>query len=557
MNMHRFLTQMWSQTARLLLCGILTFSALAEELFAPSKEFSTSVGTPLHNTTLPASINAPDGKLTLHADFAQAGGGKVPLYLINRTAEKVILSSQDGNIYLKLERKMPDGRWERVQIHQRSWCGNSYYPVALAPGHYFTFPGYMPTKGAKAQVRYRGYSSNSLLSNEGEGFFLEEDRIAASIDQLALRDLPPSLRPYFEHNPEMPREPFPGFTAERFHRALHLLSTYRESAYARRRTKAFLTSEIEKYKGTPQLASAIQEILTKQWPDEPSPESLFKAALAELPEHPIPAWSVINDYIQDDIAEHRLPSSARKQVAEELHRALLRNDAAESQECAKLISSSRFAGEYLDDAFLAKWIRSPHEALVRECANALAQRMKYDLLAKIGLELPAGSQIIILRALASSGARENERAAVRDPHNEEERKFWIKCATEQSIKTVRALYYIGLQGEYNRFNLSLHQPLREFLMREANTPSKEIDGWEIGQVVSFVGTWKRKEDVVIFRSLLTHPAYQRSETIKSGQPEIRWENRRYRVRSEARQILMDMGEKVPDDLVLEEEFIIR
>ena len=260
--------------------------ALAEEAKPPSAHFHGSVGAPLPNVKLPPAIPADDGKLTIYADFGKAKDGKVPLYLVNRTAEPKVFSSQDLDIFLKLERRMSDGRWERVQVHQDSWCGNSHYPVELPPGNHFAFSGYLPTAGSKAQVRFRSYGSSPLVSNEGEGFFLEEDRLAAGLDQMALRELPDSLQAYFRFDPD------------------------------------------------------------------------------------------------------------------------------------------------------------------------------------------------------------------------------------------------------------------------------EIDGWQLGQVVAFVGGWKRKEDVSLFRSLLGHPAYQRSEGARSLRPGVRLEFRRYRVREEARQILIGMGESVPKDVILEEERVI-
>lgn len=145
--------------------------AMAEAIMPPSAHFNGAVGTPVPNVKLPSSIPADDGKLTIYADYKRAKGGKVPLYLVNRTTEPQTFSSQDHDIYLMLERRMSDGRWERVQYHQDSGCGNSYYSIELPPGSHFAFSGYLPIEGTKAQVRFRSYGSNPLVSNEGAGFF--------------------------------------------------------------------------------------------------------------------------------------------------------------------------------------------------------------------------------------------------------------------------------------------------------------------------------------------------------------------------------------------------
>ncbi len=531
--------------------------ALAEEVKLPSAHFHGSVGVPVPNVNLPPTIPADEGKLTIYADFEKAKEGKVPLYLVNRTGEQIMFPSQDRDIYLKLERRLSDGRWERVQFHQDSWCGNSYSTIKLAPGSHFAFSGYLPTKGTKARVRFRSYGSISLVSNEGEGFFLEEDRLAAGLDQMALRELPNSLQIYFKFDPDKPQRAGNTISDETFLSALRLVSSYRENRYVRRTAEAFLGATKETDSNSPKVAAAIRDILGRKWPAEAEADLLFKAAFEELPDHPIPAWAVLNELLREGID----PSTGDeaqfgRSVAEELEKALYRDNASEIVEVARLIGSPRFAGEHYDDAFLKKWIRSPHDVLVRECANALSRRKKFDELAEIGSELEPNAQLILLRALASSGSPELGTSSSRNPRSKIERHFWISCASEQPIQSVSALYYIGIRGDYNRFNLTLHEPLREFLIREANTPSDEIDGWKLGKVVAFVGNWKRKEDVSLFQSLLEHPAYQRSEGTKSTRPGVRLEFRRYRVRVEARRILIGMGESVPEGIVLKEERVI-
>lgn len=531
--------------------------ALADEVEPPSAHFQGSVGASVPNVNLPPTIPADDGKLTFYADFAKAKEGKVPLYIVNRSAERKQFSSQDHDIYLKLERRMPDGRWERVQSHQDSWCGNSYYPVELPPGSHFSFSGYLPTKGTKAQVRFRSYGSIPLISNEAEGFFLEEDRIAAGIDQMALRELPDSLEKYFNFDPGMPQRTGNEISNETYLSALRLVSSYRESRYVRRNAEAFLRAAKETDSNAPTIAPAIRDILGREWPATEEAESLFNAAFEELPNHPIPTWPVLGELIQKGIASNPNDEARfRRRVAEELEKALHRDRVTEVGEVARLIGLPRFADEHLDNAFLKKWILSPHEVLVRECANALGRRQRYEELAAIGSKLKPSLQTIVLAALASSGSAESSTGSSRNPHSQAERKFWVGCAREQPIQSVSALYYIGMSGDQNRFDLTLHEPLREFLIREASTPNDEIDGWELGKVVAFAGAWKRKEDVSMFRSLLDHPAFQRSVGTRSTRPGVRLEFRRYRVREEARRILIAMGEPVSEDVVLEEERVI-
>lgn len=530
-----------------------------EEAKPTSAQFHAGVGVPVPNVNLPETIPAPEGELTLFADYKNAGGGKVPLYLVNRTTGRVSLSAQDGDIYLKLERKPEDGHWERVQTHQDSWCGNSYYPVELDPGNHFVFSGYFPAKGTGSQVRFRSYGSTPLVSNEGEGFFLEEDRLAAGVDPMALRELPASLQVYFRTDSMGQPKAGDSNAEETFLSALRLVALYRESRYVREKAEAYLAGDggDSASPASPDVAGAIRGILGKEWPAVAMPGSLVEAALAELPDHPHPAWAVLDEFLRKGFAlEPGAGNAFETRVAEELEKALHRGKPREIEQAANLIGAQRFAGEHLDDAFLIKWASSSHEALVKECANALSSRKRFDELVGIGSDAVPSVQLIILRALASGGVPESGARRARNPDSKLERDFWIRCAKEQPIATVNALYYIGLHGAYNSFNLSIHEPLRDFLIQEAKKPSESIDGWEIGQVVAFIGAWKRKEDVEVFRSLLDHPAVQRSEGTKSSRPGVRLEFLRYRVRVEARQILLAMGEAVSEGIVLEEERVI-
>jgi hypothetical protein len=114
--------------------------------------------------SLPPQVVAPDGHLSLYADYANASDGSVPLYLVNRTTDRIGFNSQDRDIYLKLEALMDDSVWERAQTHFSSGCGNSYmvFPI-LRPGEYFSMPGYFPSGGERRTVRYRIYNDAAFV----------------------------------------------------------------------------------------------------------------------------------------------------------------------------------------------------------------------------------------------------------------------------------------------------------------------------------------------------------------------------------------------------------
>src|SRR6185503_18670570 len=83
-------------------------------------------GDPRPIAELPASVAAPEGQLTLYADFANVRDQHVTMYLVNRTGRTIDVPNQDGDPYLKLEAQSAAGQWERAQRHMDSDCGNSY-----------------------------------------------------------------------------------------------------------------------------------------------------------------------------------------------------------------------------------------------------------------------------------------------------------------------------------------------------------------------------------------------------------------------------------------------
>ena len=519
--------------------------SLAEVAKPRSAFFRGGYAMPLANVKLPDSVPVLKGKLTLYADYNKSRGGRVPVYLVNRTSQRVELPSQDGDIYLKLERLRDDGHWERVQAHQYSWCGNSYLPVIIDPGFHVCISGYMPTKGMPAKVRFRTYSTLPFVSNVGTGFFLEEDRQAAGQDRMALNELPQSIRRYIDFDRKVSRQG-KKVTDTEFLVALRLVSAYQESSYARTKAEAYLQIQKDQGRDARNTILAIEGVLAKKWPLEKDFESTIEIALREIPNHPAIAWSVIHEIIA---AQADINTELTSRIETEFKKALLRDNSQELGKAAQLIGVSQFEGEYFDEDFLLKWVASPHDVLVRECANALSRRRKYDALAQIGSKLRPNQKLIILRALASKGSRGVANRFYRNPGTMIERNFWKQCAKEQPIKTVAALYYYGINGSYNSFDLSIHKPLRQFLIRETKSPSKNIDAWEISRVAIFVGNWNREEDTSLFKTLLEHPAYQRGMKGTKVPLEIR----RYRVREEARRILLNRGEFVSKDIILHEE----
>jgi len=139
---------------------------------------------------LPSHIEAPDGQVSLFADYgSMQSNGRVPVYLVNKSVEDLVLNSQDGDIYLKLQFQDSDGNWVRAQPHGYSWCGNSYVTRTVRAAYYLLVNGYQPINGIPHTVRYRLYSQDiEVVSNAGDGVVADLDIRRASSDVMSIHE---------------------------------------------------------------------------------------------------------------------------------------------------------------------------------------------------------------------------------------------------------------------------------------------------------------------------------------------------------------------------------
>lgn len=173
----------------LFVAGNATILAQDREIFAA--RFSSRAGNALPISTLPKGIVAPEGLLTLYADYSKTSDNSVQLYLINRTEHRLAFSSQDGDLYTKLEVLSEEGIWERAQTHVGAGCGNSYGHRVLRPDEYFRFSGYSPSEGPVREVRYRLFRSYALiLAEDGD---IDEQQISYQHYKQELQELPIQL----------------------------------------------------------------------------------------------------------------------------------------------------------------------------------------------------------------------------------------------------------------------------------------------------------------------------------------------------------------------------
>lgn len=142
------------------------------------------------NLLLPGHIQASEGQVSLFADYGSIQtNGRVPVYLVNKSAKDLVLNAQDGDIYLKLQYQDTDGNWVRAQPHGYSWCGNSYVRRKVRSGYYLLVSGYQPINGTPRPVRYRLYSQAiEAVSNTGDGVVADLDIKRASSDVMSIHE---------------------------------------------------------------------------------------------------------------------------------------------------------------------------------------------------------------------------------------------------------------------------------------------------------------------------------------------------------------------------------
>jgi len=536
----------------------------------PGAMFQSSARGPFPNAQLPASVVAPDGQTGVFADFAHAvpGGVGVPVYLVNRSKEEMVLFGQDGDLFFKLEFLDESGHWHRAQNHLDSWCGNSYHELILPPGQHVVLQGYLPSGGTKAKVRYRCYAPGGWTSNVGPGTYLDADRDAAEFDGMARREGPDELWETLTRWSVRTREE--SASTGELAAVVALRSVYGESKSFRADVERLLSLLPQNATGERKF---VRDLLAHSWPLEPQPGALFERCLEigaagqdrwseeeRAYVDPGLAWRVLADLLRDP----NLPDHARsaKRAFAAIDQAVKSEDERTLTSLARVLDQEQLADEHLGTERLMALVTTANTPLLSTVARSLVRRRETEWLANMAMKRAPEKQLIIFRALAElpgSLGRYNSGNRIRDPEGEAEREFWRHCARTQPLETVAAVRYLGngWDSDARHFDIILHAPLREYLDRESKRTEwpdeEEIDA--LANVVDFLGRWKKKTDAPLFQTFLKHPGYTSFRGSSSQEPK-EYESREYRVRRAAKDALIGMGEPVPEGVIIEEKIAI-
>jgi len=537
------------------------------------------------NVELPRNVVAPDNQLTLFADYADKNSEGIRLYLINRTTKPISLDSQDGDIYVKLERRLPDGTWERAQPHESSTCGNSYFDLSLPPDQHFSFRGYAPDSGEKAHVRYAGYGGVEIVSNEGEGFVLpaaiemaRRDALGSAVLDSIELDLEPER--YNRENPTTSPESI--VAALRLLRVSGANPHYQEAAaeFAKAWETDPKATEQEK-----QAARAIRQILADPWPKKRDLNAVFERCLEALrsPKANKGQFGAIeaNSWLvwralQDLAGKKQFHSPAKWKPLVDF--CLAHPTPDNIQGIISLSAYPHIGDELLPTLFFETHIfdfpiyDEPgfHASDfvwpgASTCVEVLRRRGEISKLVELGWKLPPKRQIKILQSLArdQGQAFDYGRENTRQPDSETERLFWKYCLKTQPLQTANALrtvIYNRLdRGETNPFGAFIHRSLRDYLEAEVEKAAKKPgefslgeDGMNLRLLVDFVAGWNDKDDTPLLQKLLAFNGYE-SSSVRVYDDKRRAQIYRFGVRGAASQALAKRGQTVPKDLTLEKE----
>ncbi len=558
-------------------------SAPAQKEPNPSGMFHGS-GPLLPNAALPKHIPASQGKLTLFADYPAAGPRGVPLFLVNRTTAPVILPSQDGDIYLKLEGQGPTGAWERAQSHIGATCGNSYGSVTLPPGQFLQLRGYAASQGQKVRVRYSCHGGARIISNEGEGLIAAEDVADARDDFMALSPIPEAIVNLLSR--DEPRGTAQIASPASRVAALRLLQCYIDSPKLKKDARALASQLVGSPKPAPEdarAAAAIDSILKGPWPAQPSTEALIQRCEQALmnaktgvpgvefgaPEtEPALLWAVLADLAAREFGSGRFrlssaenPNPARwKPIMAKAFVALDRGSAQERRAIAALLAIEPLVDETLADESFEIALFVPDSAIQRVCADTLSRRMRWSRLAELGWQLPPEGQLAVFKALACPPSRDPlnpDGRTRRDPGYTGEDKFWSHCLKTQMLQAVSELrIYSRNEGGFNR---TVHDPLHHYLLAAADRSDAATSDFYLGNegymfagAVDFLAGWNMEEDQEVFTRLLKYRGYVRQEGAR-GEPLRPYVLHRYVVRDIARRALLKQGKPVPEGIEIEKD----
>ena len=587
-----------------LLIAQIRAQVVEEERNASALFGGGAVGESHPNVDLPKQVIAPEGKLTLYADYEHAGDDGIPLYLVNRSENSVSFNSQDGDIYLKLEYQQPDGKWQRAQAHLSSWCGNSYGRRELSSGQHFTLFGYRSQKGIPARVRYACYGNVELISNVGVGNYLPDDVTAAMEDGIGMRGFPRVLSSHvtFSSEEESILTEDDSFRQEIAVASLELMRVLGGSFGHEKKAEAWLAGLRSKPAPNPHELAQMQEIqaiLARPWSPEMDRERLVNYCVQALSQEPPKSpgfgdpssltfllWEVLGNFSEQNLSGY----ASSKPISMVCWRPVLKLAAqkvmsamgVEQDATMQVLAQAQLADECLPDAAFGPLLASENQELVKLAAQTLSRRAHWERLVELGWKLSSPSQLKVLSALLSGQSHDPSRGfdgygGLRTPRpDSEEERYWQHCMSAYPSECAEVCYEVSSRNSLAMPNLPyLEEQLFVYLLALVDHDNveyevesgeqkaravltflvPETDGRALLPDLESVREGRSGSDLIaLLNRLLTHPGYitERRQNLSGGDRAAQ-ETRRFVFRFEASKALERLGQSVPKDLVIERQ----
>jgi len=84
------------------------------------------------------------------------------IYIVNKTADSLKISTQDWHLFLIQEAKNQNGKWKPIEYWAYSWCGNSYLSEKLKPKGILKTESKIYRGNFKTQIRFKLLNNNKI-----------------------------------------------------------------------------------------------------------------------------------------------------------------------------------------------------------------------------------------------------------------------------------------------------------------------------------------------------------------------------------------------------------
>jgi hypothetical protein len=527
----------------------------------------------LRNTLLPTKVAATEGELSLYADYDGTGPGTIALYLVNKTDEDAVLPSQDGALFIKLERLRPDGIWERAETHRYSGCGNSYFPTTLKSSRFFRFQGLYPSNGAPHRVRYRSYGGVKMVSNAGAGLVPKEQIEEARYDQMAINHVPNTLKGAFADKHTLPSL---GQTPPRRRvAALELLRSYGQGHFYRRESEKWARKMLAESRTAEELKAAkrIMVVLADKWPNVRDRSNLAQRCGGALtdrgkklssgsPESDrVLTWCLMqeliygktpdgyagpgNNYAYDSWNELdcQVSDLLRSQIVAECRRVVADGPDEEKGFAASVLVSQEIGGDLVESLEVERLTLDKHLSVWRWAAAALVKSGKREKLAELASQRPREDDLHIIWML---------RHKMPEKIGKTEERFWDECAKHNP----GGIAYV-LRGVYTSARrpvpLRFRKPVLAFIEEEIKNPSVFKNSqaeYDLVAALQVMASWNDASDTALLLGYLEHPCA--SQSYRSRNDSKHDLVKTYPVRTRVKTLLQKRGVDIPSSAVFEE-----